>query len=818
MNLPWLAPIVAFVLSGVVILMLRRPAKALGLVDRPGGRKQHRGSVPLIGGLGLLVAFCLASLLLPMALRPYAALYAGIVFLCLCGVVDDACELRSGSKLVGQLLAAVLMVGWGGVTLQSIGSLPGLGGDVGLGGWAVPVTVLAVVGFINALNMLDGADGVAGGVTLVMLAWLTAVGVLGGAEAMPALALTLAAAVAAFLVHNMRNPWRRKAGVFLGDAGSMALGLAIAWFAVEASQLPGRAVSPAGIAWIVALPVVDTLSLMVRRVVMGRSPFVADREHLHHVFQRAGYTVAETSYALTLVAAGFGAVGVFGSLAGVPDVILALGLLGVGVAHFVFIRRAWRTMRALKRLHAWTAQAPGGQPHAFAPGSVSRWLVPPVTGWRRRLALGGIYLLLFSLPLGLTGVRVGFLLVLAATVLALRPFLRDLRRLPVAWAVAALAALIALRGAFAAGEGFPAWTDFLWISGLLALPVGWWLAGARSHWLWCFLTLIAGGGAAFAVQADWQALETGRFGNPWDWGMPAVTGFIGAAVLMTLLGGIVAGLRRLGRGWRPLVVLAAFAGMSVPVVIVLVGTQYATGWIGALIGTLVIAVAAIAFGISRRQWMGLVGGASLLLVLALGMWTAVIGHPGPTRDAFALPLQAAALYAGGEPGLAAQTHAPTAHRLSVWERTAERFAQRPLTGWGHGGLPESARRYGDYGNLQSVYGATALAFGLPGLVLFAAVLVLLLRELLAVAREQIWPIAWVLGMLGAGAAMLAMLALSVQIHQPASRTAMIMVTAVYCAAMFQRRWLAEQMPARRLDRSATPRLKAVDGRRTGTQG
>lgn len=818
MNLPLLAPIAAFVLSGIAILVLRRPAKALGLVDRPGGRKQHLGTVPLIGGLGLLVAFCLASLLLPVALRPYAALYAGIVLLALCGVVDDACELRSGSKLAAQVLAAVLMVGWGGVTLQSIGSLPGVDGAIGLGAWAAPVTLLAVVGFINALNMLDGADGVAGGVTLVMLAWLTAVGVLGGGEAMPALALTLAAAVAAFLVHNMRNPWRRKAGVFLGDAGSMALGLAIAWFAVEASQLPGQAVSPAGIAWIVALPVVDTLSLMVRRVVMGRSPFVADREHLHHVFQRAGYTVAQTSYALTLAAAVFGAVGVLGSLAGVPDVILILGLLGVGVAHFVFIRRAWRTMRALRRLHAWTAQAPGGRPRSFAPGSVSRWLVPPVVGWRRRLALGGIYLLLFSLPLGLNGVRAGFLMVLLATALALPSLWRDLRRLPVAWVAAALAAWIVLRGVLAQGEGVPAAWDFFWISGVVALAVGWWLAGARSHWLWCFLTLIAGGTVAFALQADWQALEAGRFGNPWDWGMPSVTGFVTATVVVTLLGGIVAGLRRLGRGWRPLVVLLGFGGMTVPVVIVLVGTQYATGWIGALVGAVVIALAAIVFGVSRRQWMGLVGGSGFLLLLALGMWTALIGNPGPSRDAFAQPLQAAALYAGGESWLAEQVHGPTAQRLTVWQRTAERVAQRPFTGWGHGGLPEAARRSGDYANLQSVYGATALTLGLPGVLMFAAVLVLLLREVLAVAREQLWPIAWVLAALGAGAAILAMLVLSLQIHEPASRTVIVMVTAVYCAAMFQRRWLAEQMPARALRRAAAPRLRAVDGQRTGTQG
>lgn len=818
MNFPLLAPLLAFLLSGVTILALRRPAKALGLVDRPGGRKQHHGTVPVIGGVGLLLGFGVASLLLPVALRPYAALYVGLLLLTVCGVVDDACELRSGSKLLAQVMAAVLMVGWGGMQLAVVGELPGAGAPLDLGGWAIPLTLLAVVGFVNALNMLDGADGVAGGVAFVMLVWLGIAGVLAGAEAMPGLALTLAAAVAAFLVHNMRNPWRRKAGVFLGDAGSMALGFAIAWFAVEASQLAGARVSPAGIAWIVALPVVDTLSLMVRRVVKGRSPFAADREHLHHVFQRAGYSVAQTSYALTVAAAAFGAVGVFGALAGVPDVLLALGLVAVGVAHYVFIRRAWRTMRALRRLHGWAAQAPGGRPRSFAPGSVSRWLVPPVVGWRRRIALGGIYLLLFSLPLGLTGVRVGFALVLLATLAALPRLWRDLRRLPAAWVALALAGLIMLRGLLGPEQGVPSAWDFLWVSGPLSLVVGWWLAGARSHWLWCFLTLIGGGGVAFALQADWRALESGHFGNPWDWGMPSVTGFVTAAVIVTLLGGIIAGLRRLGRGWRPLVVLLGFGAMTVPVVIVLVGTQYTTGWIGALAGAVVIALAAIVFGVSRRQWMGFVGGAAFLLALAVGMWTAVIGNPGPSRDAFAEPLRAVALYVGGEAWLAERVHPPTAERLELWQSTAARVAERPLAGWGHGGLPEQARRVGDYTNLQSVYGATALTFGLPGVLLFAALFVLLLRELLAVAREQLWPIAWVLSALGAGAAIHAMLVLSLQIHEPASRTVIVMVTAVYAAAMFQRRWLAEQMPARALRRPAEPRLRLVQGERTGTRG
>ncbi|MEF8794635.1 MraY family glycosyltransferase, partial [Thiohalorhabdus sp.] len=332
-----------------LMLLFRRPAVHLGLVDIPGGRKLHEGHVALVGGIGLFGGFTFVALLLERDLGDFRGLFWGMGVLLIAGILDDLRELRPRHKALAQLIAAGALVLWGGLTVGHLGEWSGLG-RLELGWLAVPFTLLCVVGLINAVNMMDGADGLAGGVTLVMLLWLVATAALAGQAGWLALPMILAGAVLGFLGVNFPHPWRSCASVFLGDSGSMLLGFGIAWFAIGITYTDGTGVSPVAIAWILALPVFDTLSLMVRRLSKGRNPMAPDREHLHHVFQRAGFSLRGTVYILVGIAFAMGAIGVAGWQLGVPDWVMMLGLLAAFAGHLYFVQHAWRMVRVMRRM------------------------------------------------------------------------------------------------------------------------------------------------------------------------------------------------------------------------------------------------------------------------------------------------------------------------------------------------------------------------------------------------------------------------------------------------------------------------------------
>jgi UDP-GlcNAc:undecaprenyl-phosphate GlcNAc-1-phosphate transferase len=223
------------------------------------------------------------------------------------------------------------------------------GSNLALGRAAVPFTVFAVVGLINAVNMSDGLDGLAGTLSLVpILGFIVATVFLGDGQDVVIL-WCFAASIAAFLLFNVTVPGKRRALIFLGDSGSMFLGLALAWFAIRLSQGQGAAISPAAALWFLTLPIFDAVCMASRRILRRRPPFSADKEHLHHVFLLAGFTVTET----VLTMAGLATIGVIVGLAGtyfgVSDLLLAGSFLLLGLMYFWVILRAWTFMRFLRR-------------------------------------------------------------------------------------------------------------------------------------------------------------------------------------------------------------------------------------------------------------------------------------------------------------------------------------------------------------------------------------------------------------------------------------------------------------------------------------
>jgi UDP-GlcNAc:undecaprenyl-phosphate GlcNAc-1-phosphate transferase len=198
---------------------------------------------------------------------------------------------------------------------------------------------------------MDGLDGLAGGIGFQVMAWLLFCAA-GQDAALVRPAAILAGALAGFLVWNMRAPWRKKAAVFLGDSGSLALGLALAWFTIEFSQPLHPVIHPVTVAWLLALPIYDTCGQFARRVSQGRHPFDADSGHFHHHFIYAGFTPGQATASIHAIAFVMAAFGVFAPRLGAPDFVAGYLWFALLLAHIYMSMRPHRFRRILSRLRS----------------------------------------------------------------------------------------------------------------------------------------------------------------------------------------------------------------------------------------------------------------------------------------------------------------------------------------------------------------------------------------------------------------------------------------------------------------------------------
>jgi UDP-GlcNAc:undecaprenyl-phosphate GlcNAc-1-phosphate transferase len=328
----FLSMIVTALIVVIVIPLLRYPAHLAGLVDRPGGRKDHGGEVPLTGGAAILGAFVIVAVWFWGAQGVNPHLVVALGSLLLMGTLDDRFHLAAPIRLGLQVLVAIFVVGIGGITISHLGTFPGTG-KIELGWLEIPFTVLCLVGLINAINMADGVDGLAGGMVAVMLSGLIVLAGMLGLWHWTLPVVGLLAAIIGFLVWNFPGFGARPAQVFLGDAGSMMLGLALGWFAIELAQVQRVHVPPIVFAWILAVPVFETVVVMIRRVLHGFSPLHPDREHLHHHLIRIGVSkrlVTTLIVAMSLVGV---AIGILGWVLSVPQWLLFALFMAAGFGH-----------------------------------------------------------------------------------------------------------------------------------------------------------------------------------------------------------------------------------------------------------------------------------------------------------------------------------------------------------------------------------------------------------------------------------------------------------------------------------------------------
>ncbi len=301
-------------------------AREVGAVDVPKERSSHSVPTTRLGGLGIALSLILSSLLfLPLNAFAWAFL-TGLLVIVITGVVDDIVDIGPRWKFVGQIAAAASFVLLDGGTLSHLGDFLG-GGEITLDLLAVPFTIFCMVGGMNAFNLSDGLDGLAAGMAAIAAVFFAYFSWHAGASDLLLVCVALLGAVIGFLRYNSYP-----AKLFMGDCGSLTLGYVLAALLVSGSQRDGHHVPLVAWAIVVALPLLDTLLVMARRMRYGHSPFLPDRTHLHHRLMTLG--LAHPS----VVAVMYAAMVSFGMLAltlnGHPDWFRFAALCLTGMALF----------------------------------------------------------------------------------------------------------------------------------------------------------------------------------------------------------------------------------------------------------------------------------------------------------------------------------------------------------------------------------------------------------------------------------------------------------------------------------------------------
>ena len=324
----WLTLILLFFVVSVGTCFLSKLAAKFKLVAEPGEHRQHEVSTPMVGGIALYIGLLLAWRLFAL---PETGLVICLGLMCFVGALDDRYSLSSKLRFLAQGLITYLMIKLTGVELHSLGVLFSTQ-ELNLGAWSVAMTIFATIGVINAVNMSDGLDGLAGSLVILSLLGLLCID-----RTLSHIALIVVFSIAGFLYWNLRVG-RSKAVVFMGDAGSTMLGLLLAYLLIKSSQAPSGIQAVTAL-WLLALPLMDAVGVLIVRPLTGKSPFKADRIHYHHQLIDRGLSVNQALQASLIVQAVFIGIGGLFLRTGVNEnfqLIIFLAFFFIYLVHLYF--------------------------------------------------------------------------------------------------------------------------------------------------------------------------------------------------------------------------------------------------------------------------------------------------------------------------------------------------------------------------------------------------------------------------------------------------------------------------------------------------
>lgn len=277
-------------LSAILTPIVRKVAFKIGAVDKPDKRRMNKKIMPSMGGLSIFLTFFISVFFIqPFESPVIMPLFLGSLIIVLTGIVDDIKEISPKMKILGIILASLIVYYYGGIGMNSF-TIPGIG-MIYLGAFSLPITLLWIMGITNALNLIDGLDGLASGVSMI---GLTTMGIIGffflttDDLIIPLLIFTFVAAIFGFFPYNFYP-----AKIYLGDTGSLFLGFLIAVFSLH-SLKNVTLISLIIPIVILGIPITDTFYAIIRRVLDKKPISQPDKEHLHHRIMILGFTHRQT--------------------------------------------------------------------------------------------------------------------------------------------------------------------------------------------------------------------------------------------------------------------------------------------------------------------------------------------------------------------------------------------------------------------------------------------------------------------------------------------------------------------------------------------
>ncbi len=317
--------ILIFIIALILIKLIIINAEKLGLVDIPNERSMHTILQPRGAGIGFFLAVAIVDTYFDYSLLSDHLLTCCAIFIVfVIGALDDHHDTSPNTKLFVVAIAAVLVY-FDGIYVDTLGVLFGM--EITLGWLALPFTVFAIVGFTNALNLVDGLDGLAGSISIIIFGALLSIGYANDDAYMMLTSGSFIAGLLALMIYN----WS-PATVFMGDSGSLILGFVIALLVIKAATY----IEPVTVLFILAVPLMDTIIVMVRRKRQGKSIFKADKTHLHHIlFNFFHKDVKRTVIFLAILQAGYSITGLL--IVDTANQSLSLVLFGLNIILLYFI-------------------------------------------------------------------------------------------------------------------------------------------------------------------------------------------------------------------------------------------------------------------------------------------------------------------------------------------------------------------------------------------------------------------------------------------------------------------------------------------------
>jgi UDP-GlcNAc:undecaprenyl-phosphate GlcNAc-1-phosphate transferase len=278
--------VVCFFSSILLTPLVKKLAFLIGATDKPNYRKVHQRIMPRLGGLAIFLSFIIGTLLYKPINAAYFPIVIGSIIIILTGMLDDVKEISPKLKLLGQIAAAAVVVILGDIRVEFI-NLP-FGGQINFGILSIPMTMLWIVGVTNAINLIDGLDGLAAGVSTIALFTIAGMSFLTGQVIVSVIALIVAVSTCGFLFYNFHP-----AKIFMGDTGALFLGYIISVLALLGYKNV-TFISLIIPVIILGVPISDTFFAIIRRLVNKQPLSAPDKSHLHHCLLRSGFSHRQT--------------------------------------------------------------------------------------------------------------------------------------------------------------------------------------------------------------------------------------------------------------------------------------------------------------------------------------------------------------------------------------------------------------------------------------------------------------------------------------------------------------------------------------------